>query len=60
MITPRIDSLTAIVGVDWGDSQHDVCIQASIGEGREFDVIAHHPAVVDQWIKSLHDRLGDR
>lgn len=58
MITPQIDSFTAIVGIDWGDSKHDVCIQASTGEGREFDVIAHRPAVVDQWIKSLHDRLG--
>jgi transposase len=58
MITPRIDSFTAIVGLDWGDSKHDVCIQASTGEGREFEVIAHRPAVVDQWIKSLHDRFG--
>lgn len=58
MITPRIDSFTAFVGLDWGDSKHDVCIQASTGEGREFEVIAHRPAVVDQWIKSLHDRFG--
>jgi transposase len=58
MITPQIDSFTAIVGLDWGDSKHDVCIQASTGEGREFDVIAHRPAVVDRWIKSLHDRFG--
>ena len=58
MITQQIDSFTAIVGLDWGDSKHDVCIQASTGEGREFDVIAHRPAVVDQWVKSLHDRFG--
>ena len=58
MITQQIDSFTAIVGLDWGDSKHDVCIQASTGEGREFDVIAHSPAVVDRWIKSLHDRFG--
>ena len=48
MITQQIDSFTAIVGLDWGDSKHDVCIQASTGEGREFDVITHRPAVVDQ------------
>ena len=58
MITQQIDSFTAIVGLDWGDSKHDVCIQASTGESREFDVIAHRPAVVDQWVKSLHDRFG--
>ncbi len=58
MITQQIDSFTAIVGLDWGDSKHDVCIQASTGEAREFDVIAHRPAVVDQWVKSLHDRFG--
>jgi transposase len=58
MITPKIDSFTAIVGLDWGDSKHDVCIQASTSEDREFAVIAHNPVVVEQWIRSLHDRFG--
>lgn len=58
MRVQKIDSFAAYVGIDWADSKHDVCIQTSTGESREFDVIAHRVDVIDQWVKSLRDRFG--
>ena len=49
---------TAYVGIDWADTKHDVCLQASGNESREFDCIAHRVADIDQWAQSLRQRFG--
>ena len=49
---------TAYVGIDWADTKHDVCLQASGNESREFDCIAHRVAAIDQWAQSLRQRFG--
>lgn len=49
---------TAIVGIDWSDAKHDVCIQRT-GQGeREFGRVAHDPAQIDQWVRGLYERFG--
>lgn len=58
MNTQPLDSFTAIVGVDWGDTKHDICIQPSIQKNREFSVIAHNVNTIDQWAQALHTRFG--
>jgi len=58
MNTQPLDSFTAIVGVDWGDTKHDICIQPSIQKNREFSVIAHNVNTIDQWAQALHARFG--
>lgn len=53
-----LDTFTAIVGLDWGDRKHDICIQAS-GQGcREFSVVDHNVRKIDQWAQDLHARFG--
>lgn len=32
---------SAYAGIDWGDTKHDVCVQAASDDQREFDCIAH-------------------
>ena len=54
----RMDSYAAVVGIDWGDSKHDICIQPSTGVNRELGVISHRADVIDQWVKSLQVRFG--
>jgi len=49
---------TAYVGIDWGDAKHDICLQAAGSDRREFDCIAHQVPRIDEWAKTLHQRLG--
>ena len=39
------NAFTAYVGIDWADLKHDICVQATGGQQREFDCIPHQ---VDQ------------
>ena len=35
------NAFTAYVGIDWADSKHDICVQATGDQQREFDCISH-------------------
>jgi hypothetical protein len=49
---------TAYVGIDWADTKHDICLQATGNARREFDCIPHQVARIDEWAKSLYQRFG--
>ncbi len=48
----------ALVGIDWSDTKHDICLQAGHSEEREFAVLAHHPAAIEAWAGALRQRFG--
>ena len=50
----------ALVGIDWSDAKHDICLQAGHSEEREFAVLAHHPAAIEAWAGALRQRFGGR
>ncbi len=52
------NSFTAYVGIDWGNSKHDICVQAAGSMSREFDCIPHQVDKIGQWAQSLHERYG--
>jgi len=52
------NAFTAYVGIDWADSKHDICVQATGGQQREFDCIAHQVDQIEEWAQSLHKRFG--
>jgi transposase len=49
---------TAYVGIDWADTKHDICLQATGSDRREFDCITHQVPRIDEWAKALHRRFG--
>ena len=49
---------TAFVGIDWADSKHDICIQASDSLQREFGRLPHQVDDIEQWAQSLHQRFS--
>lgn len=51
-------SFTAFIGIDWADSKHDVCIQGTNGDKREFDIIPHQVEQIDEWVDALRLRFG--
>lgn len=51
-------SFTAFIGIDWADTKHDVCLQASNSDKREFAVIPHQVDRIEQWAHAMHQRFG--
>ena len=49
---------TALIGIDWADTKHDICIQAAGSTQREFDCIPHQVDHIEQWARSLEQRFG--
>jgi len=50
----------ALVGIDWADRKHDICLQALPGETREHAVLEHRPEAIEEWANGLRTRFGNR
>jgi transposase len=50
----------ALLGIDWSDKKHDLClIDAATGK-REASVLPHSPRQIDEWATGLRARFGGR
>jgi len=54
----ELSQFTAIVGIDWADKKHDICIQVTDTGRRQVDQIAHKADKIDEWARSLQRRFG--
>jgi len=45
-----------VVGIDWADQKHDICLWDAEGQTLEFDVVKHRPEVLHDWMCKLRDR----
>jgi hypothetical protein len=52
------NTFTAFIGIDWADTKHDICLQASNNDKREFAVIPHQVDRIEQWAHAVHERFG--
>ena len=51
------EEFAALVGLDWADAKHDVCLQATSTARREFLSFAHRPEAIDAWVQTLRTRF---
>lgn len=51
------EQLPVVLGLDWSDKKHDICLWDAIGRKLEFDVVQHRPEVLHEWICRLRDRF---
>jgi len=47
----------ALIGVEWADAKHDVCLQVTDSNVREFVVLPHRAAIIDTWARALKQRF---
>lgn len=51
----------AIIGLDWADKKHDICLM-TVGEAgqrvAEYAVIKHDPGEIQDWARRLRERFG--
>jgi transposase len=51
------EEFAALVGLDWADATHDVCLQATGTARREFLSFEHRPEAIDAWVQTLRTRF---
>ena len=49
-----------LIGIDWSDTKHDVCLIDSATNKREASLLPHSPEEIDQWATALRQRVGGR
>jgi transposase len=50
----------ALVGIDWSDSKHDICLIDPQTGRREASILRHSPKAIDEWAAALRARCGGR
>ncbi len=54
----ELSQFTAIIGLDWADKKHDVCVQDMETGRRRASQVRHRAEDLDDWARSLHRRFG--
>ncbi len=57
-MTRAIADYAALVGIDWADCKHDLCLREAGNERRERLVLEHRPEAIDDWACALRVRFG--
>ena len=54
----ELSQFTAIIGIDWADKKHDICVQEIKTGRRHAGQVAHRAEKLDEWARSLYRRYG--
>ena len=55
---PHAEHFAALIGIDWSDTKHDVCLVDTATGSLEPSVIKHTPESLDAWARGLRQRFG--
>jgi transposase len=50
----------AVIGLDWADRKHDICLLPAEQDTPEFSILEHDPAAIDAWATKLKNRFHGR
>lgn len=50
----------ALIGIDWADKKHDICLIDPMTGGHEASILCHSPKSIDEWATGLRSRFGGR
>ncbi len=56
----HLSSYAAILGIDWADKKHDICLQIPGSEKLEFTVLEHSAESIDRWATELRQRFSGK
>ena len=54
----ELSKYTAIIGIDWADKKHDVCVYVTATGKQILSQIAHQTEKIDEWAQSLYRQYG--
>ena len=53
-------AFAALIGIDWADEKHDICLLASEANQSEPGIITNTPEAIQAWAQGLQQRFGSR
>jgi transposase len=54
----ELSQFTAVIGIDWADKKHDICVQDMATGKRRASQVRHRAEDLDEWARSLQRRFG--
>lgn len=54
----ELSQFTAVIGIDWADKKHDVCVHDMATGCRRASQVRHRAEDLDEWARSLQHRFG--
>ncbi|MCB1798977.1 MAG: IS110 family transposase [Gammaproteobacteria bacterium] len=55
-----LDHFAAIIGIDWADRKHDLCLRCRGSAALAYSVLSHSPQAIDDWARELQQRFPDQ
>jgi transposase len=52
-----LDHYAAIIGIDWADKKHDLCLRAAGSDSLEYTELTHSAKAIDDWALALQQRF---
>ena len=53
------NEFAALIGLDWADQSHDICLQVCGNNDVEFETFEHRPEKINEWIHQLSKRFPE-
>ncbi len=54
------DQYAAIIGIDWADRKHDLCLKVSDKDALEYSTLEHKPEAIEDWANALRLRFDGK
>ncbi len=55
---PTPQPFAALIGIDWANAKHDICLRAAGSNAFEHRVLKHSPEAIEAWVRELRRRFG--
>ena len=56
----QFSDFSVVIGIDWADQKHDICLWSDASEDLEYSVISNKVDILVTWIQSIHQRFPDQ
>jgi transposase len=54
----QLTPFAALIGIDWSDAKHDICLVETATGTQELSVVKHTPESLNEWARALKSRFG--
>ena len=54
----QVTRFAALIGIDWSDAKHDICLVETATGTQELSVVKHTPEALNEWARALRSRFG--
>lgn len=55
-----LDHYAAVIGIDWADRKHDLCLKPAGVDVLEYSVLPHSAEAINDWANALRQRFPDQ